>query len=206
MYVPPAFRVEDQDRAHALIDEFPFATLIAVEDGRPSVNHLPLLLQRDPAGNPRLLGHMAKRNPQWRLFESGAKAFAVFHGPHAYVTPTWYEEHDVPTWNYAVAHVEGTVRLVRDFKGLTRILGKLSGRFESKEKAPWRFYLPDDLNDEAKLTEAIVGFEIEDLRIEAKFKLNQNRSEADQAGVRAGLGQRTDEQSLKVREMMLPRK
>lgn len=205
MYVPPAFRVENDDRALALVDEYPFATLIATENGRPSVNHLPLLLLRDPAGKHRLIGHMAKKNPQWRLFEGGASAFAVFHGPHTYVTPTWYQEHDVPTWNYAVVHVAGRVRLVQDFKGLTQILGKLSARFESREKAPWRFYLPDDLNDEAKLTGAIVGFEIEGLEIQAKFKLNQNRSEADQEGVRAGLAGRTDEMSLKVREMMLPK-
>lgn len=206
MYLPPHFRVEERERALSLIDDCPFATLIAVDGGAPCVNHLPLLLLRDAGGNHRLIGHMAAKNPQWQLFEAGAAAFAVFHGPHTYVTPTWYQEHDVPTWNYAVAHVKGRVSLVRDFPGLTRILARLSARFEQAEKAPWSFYLPDDLNDEAKLTGAIVGFEIDALAIEAKFKLSQNRSDADQEGVRAGLALRADEMSLKIRGMMLPRR
>ncbi len=204
MYVPPAFKA-DEERALALIEEFPFATLIAPGDAAPSINHLPLLLRRDAGGKHRLIGHMARKNPQWRLLRPDVRMFAVFHGPHTYVTPTWYRQDDVPTWNYAVAHVQASVRLIEDFRGLTIILGKLSSHFEKGEKNPWRFYLPDDLKSEEQLTQAIVGFELHDLQIDAKFKLGQNRSQEDQDGVRNGLAERADEMSLRVRGMMTPK-
>ncbi len=204
MYVPPDFKA-DEERALALIEEFSFATLIVQGDAAPSINHLPILLLRDPGGKHRLIGHMARKNPQWQELRPDSQVVAVFHGPHTYVTPTWYQQHDVPTWNYAVVHVKASVRLIQDFKGLTTILGKLAVHFESQEKEPWRFYLPDDLKSEEQLTQAIVGFELNDLEIQAKFKLGQNRSQEDQDGVRKGLAERADEMSLGVLGLMIPR-
>ncbi len=202
MYLPPAFKVDDQQRAFALIDAEPFATVISQTSNGPFVNHLPLLLDRGRAAGPRLVGHMARRNPQWQHFKIDKAVLVVFHGPHTYITPTWYAEHDVPTWNYAVAHVRGEVRLLEGFKDLIEILGKMTAKFEDSSPKPWRFSLPDDLKTEEQLTGAIVGFEIVNFEVEAKFKLSQNRSARDQAAVIDGLATRSDDQSRQVRDLM----
>lgn len=203
-YLPSFFAVADEE-ALQLAQEFPFATLISVaEDGAPFVNHLPLLLKREETGRICLVGHMAKRNPQWRHFQGGAGALAVFNGPHAYISPTWYRSgRDVPTWNYAVAHFCGRVRLIEDFTGLTAILAELAERFEKSREVPWAFELPDDLNHAEKLERAIVGFEIVVEKVEGKFKLSQQRPLADQEGVLAGLALEGDQMSQQVRAMMI---
>src|SRR3989338_3000102 len=120
---------------------------------------------------------MARRNPQWQHFQSEQEILITFHGPHTYVTPTWYVENDVPTWNYVVAHAYGKAKAVDDYDGIIKILQKMTAKFESGKTA-WNFSIPEDLQG-ANLTNAIIGFEITVTQIEGKFKLSQNRSEAD---------------------------
>jgi transcriptional regulator len=200
VYVPKSFEVSDANAARELVRTHPFATLVTMdrESGAPFAGHVPLLLDGDD-----LVGHLARGNPQWRQLQSGEPVTAIFHGPHTYVTPSWYSGGGVPTWNYAVVHARGRARLVEDFRGLIRILGALTERFEGAEPSPWRFTLPEDLRSEENLTGAIVGFRIEKPVLEAKFKLSQNRSPEDHEGVLAGLATRADEQSRSVRELML---
>ena len=124
LYLPKHFKESDPERALALIRREPFATLIGIgPDGEPSINHLPLVPRMDSSGRCSLIGHMAAANPQASAIAENGKATAVFHGPHTYVTPTWYpSEGNVPTWNYAVVHVTGRLKWVREFRTLTMIL------------------------------------------------------------------------------------
>lgn len=167
------------------------------------VNHLPLLVERSESGEVVLLGHMARANPlRKRFVGGGGDVTVVFQGPHTYVTPRWYPDAmNVPTWNYAVVHAFGAAHLVEDFEGVERILSKTVELFESRESDPWKYELPEEFRRD--LVRAIVGFEIRVSKLDAKFKLSQNREPADWKGVIEGLATRSDEMSAKVREMML---
>lgn len=155
IYLPSHFEAKDAEQAHDLIRANPFATLIGHCQGETLINHLPVLLVSG-----RLVGHMATRNPRSSIPE-GAGVTAVFHGPHAYVTPKWYAGNDVPTWNYAVVHATGKIRWVREAKPMIEILRRMTDFFEAGEREPWRFLLPDDLRKPEDLTGAIIGFEVE---------------------------------------------
>jgi transcriptional regulator len=203
MYLPAHFEIKDQKKIIEIIQGYSFATLISVSDGEPFINHLPLVVDSDLPDRLTLIGHMALRNPQAALAADGDRVTAIFHGPHTYIPATWYAQHDVPTWNYMVVHVEGRIRWIKEFKPLVSLLRKQTLQFEASEPNPWRMTLPDDLKSESELTSAIVGFQIEADSIDAKFKLSQNRSQADRDGVIRGLEGRSDEMSRLVREAML---
>ena len=181
VYRPRSFAPRDRAQTLRLIAEHPFATLITPGDPEPYLTHLPLELAADrgPAGT--LLGHMARANPHWRHFGNGS-SIAVFNGPHAYVSPSWYAEPAtaVPTWNYAVAHVHGTAELM-DEDEKRALLGDLVARYEGSRSRPWRLQL-EGAALEAMLG-AIVGFRLRIERIDAKFKLSQNRSVEDRERV-----------------------
>lgn len=183
MYIPPHFRVDDRDALFDFIEGHGFATLVSTDaTGVPFATHLPLLLDR-AAGV--LLGHVAKGNPHWELF-AGRESLAIFHGPHAYVSPTWYATHpSVPTWNYAVVHVYGTPRLLTPER-TGEVVDRLTRKYEGSRPNPWTGELPADYR--RGMLAGIVGFEMPVSRIEGKFKLGQNRSAADRAGTVAGLG------------------
>jgi transcriptional regulator len=144
-----------------------------------------VLLEESPQGD-RLLGHMARANEQWGHLASGAEVLCIFQGPHSYISPSWYvAKLAVPTWNYAAVHVYGTPRIEDDPVLLRRILDETTSTYESGMPAPWRMDFPADTL--AAYVKAIVGFSVRVTRIEAKFKLGQNRSQEDQAGMLAGL-------------------
>ncbi len=185
MYIPTANRVEDPAKARAFIHAHGFATLVSADGGSPWASHLPVLLEESPQGD-RLLGHMARANEQWRHLATGAEVLCIFHGPHAYVSPSWYAAKlAVPTWNYAAVHVYGTPRIEGDGALLRRILDDTTSKYESGMPAPWRMDFPPDTL--AGYMKAIVGFSVQVTRIEAKFKLGQNRSPEDRAGMLSGL-------------------
>jgi transcriptional regulator len=204
IYLPKHFSDVEDQKVLDIIESYPFATVMSFDDNsQPFFSHVPLAIKKTGSSF-SLLGHVAKRNPQWNHFQANPKTRVIFHGPHTYITPKWYRSgRDVPTWNYVVVHVEGRVRLIDDFKSLTFLLGALIDKFESGSQDPWTFELPEDLSAPETLTNAIVGFEIEIEKVEAKFKLSQNRSTADKTGIIEGLGQRDDEMSLKVRKLMM---
>jgi transcriptional regulator len=186
LYRPAAFASEDQAAIERLLDEHPFATLITAGAGEPQISHLPLLHQREPAPHGSLIGHMARANPHWSHFGSGA-SLAIFHGPHAYVSPSWYAQPatQVPTWNYAVVHVHGRAKIVTDRAATLATLQRMVTRFEGGRAVPWHLQLEGARLD--AMVGAIVAFEIEIERIEAKFKLSQNKDEADRRRVAAAL-------------------
>lgn len=193
MYVPPAFAEADAARLYGIAAAHPFATIVAVgPDGAPEIAQVPLLVD---AARGVLLGHVARRNPLAAHLDGGTLT-AVFHGPHGYVSPTWYASRaEVPTWNYVTVQARGPTRVL-DAKGLLRLLAGLSAAHETGPR-PWRMneVTPGDLDE---MVEAIVGFEIEVTSLTGKLKLNQNRRPEDRAGVRAALRARGSEADLEL--------
>jgi transcriptional regulator len=149
---------------------------------------------------------MAHANSQWHTFEEGQEALVIFQGPHAYITPSWYEaELAVPTWNYAVVHAYGVPHLIEDKTKLYSLLQTLVQTYEAGFEQPWAFEsLPDDYVQ--KMMQGIVGFEIPINRLEGKFKLSQNRPASDQTTVAAALSENQDELSTGVAALMKPSK
>lgn len=182
MYTPEHFAEDDIEALLQLIRSAPFATLISGDGAAaPQVTHLPLVVEG--AGSDwRLLGHMARANPHWQAFAAGAVSTAIFQGPHAYVSPTWYDDpnRSVPTWNYAVVHVSGRPRVVEEDRAL-EILRISSKLFQEGVGEAWG--IDDSGEFVAGRLRAIVAFELVPDQIQGKFKLSQNRSDADRARV-----------------------
>lgn len=172
MYIPTAFEETDKDKLHGFIEANSFGLLVSTHGGELVATHLPFLLERDAGPQGCLVGHLARANPQWHDLE-GEQVLAVFSGPHAYISPTWYEaDNVVPTWNYVAVHASGTFRLVEDPDGLARILTAEVATFERPLPQPWSVDTASDYFQ--RLVRAVVGFRIEVSRLEGKWKLNQN--------------------------------
>lgn len=185
MYLPQAFRTEDPQALDQLAAYNAFGTLVSQSGGAPFVSHLPVLYHRADR-RVTLTGHWARANPQWREIE-GQRALFIFHGPHAYISPRWYvePEKNVPTWNYAVAHVYGRVRVTHDTAELERIVTALAAQYEAGAQEPWRF---EDTGDAGRARlEAIVGFELVAEEVQVKLKLSQNHVEGNVQGAIRGL-------------------
>lgn len=182
LYTPRAFAPQDASAPQKLLSEHPFAILITPGQPEPSISHLPLQYRAGEGEHGVLLGHMARANPHWRRFGEAAST-AVFHGPHAYVSPSWYGEPAaaVPTWNYAVAHVHGRAELLADPAETRALLEEMIGRYEADRPEPWALQLQGRAL--AAMLEAIVGFRLVIERIDTKLKLSQNRSPADRERV-----------------------
>jgi len=175
IYLPDAFRETDRNALHELIESYGFATLISPDASEPLITHLPLLLERGRGAHGTLLGHVARANPHWQALQDRPGVVAIFHGPHAYVSPSWYGVHpSVPTWNYAVVHASGRARLLHDPQALDQITKRLVETFEGPRSQPWHMQLPSDFHQ--RMLGAIVGFEIEISQLSGKFKLSQNRT------------------------------
>jgi len=186
VYTPAYFRVTDRAVLHGLMDRFSFATLVTTHDGCPIATHLPFLVYPDYSEHGTLISHMARANQQWRDFARGDEALVIFQGPHAYISPSWYEEHpSVPTWNYAVVHAYGVPRVIDDEARVRDALRALVDQHEAGFDEPWPMDLPDEYV--RKMARGIVAFEIPISRLEGKFKLSQNRSARDREGVGAAL-------------------
>ena len=182
LYVPRHFGNQSQDDALKVIRDWPFATLITTSAcGEPHITHLPLLLLEEG----QLTGHMARANAHWQAFGQG-HTVAVFQGPHAYISPLWYDDPaaNVPTWNFAVVHVHGQPQLVEDAARKLAIVDASSAVFETSEH-PWQRQL-QPAKQEAMLNN-IVAFHLPMTRLDAQFKMNQNKTDADRAKVVAAL-------------------
>jgi transcriptional regulator len=192
MYLPSIFKELRPDILQKLMRENGFATLITAAEGVPFASHIPVLIAGDAAaGTLRIRGHVARANPHWKQLENGAPVLAIFHGPHGYVSPSWYAEaENVPTWNYAVVHAYGRAALLAP-DDLRALLKDLVEAHERAFEQPWRFdSLPAQLVD--GLLRGIVGFEIAVDRLEGKIKLSQNRPPEDRRRVREALAASVD--------------
>src|SRR5436305_5037420 len=191
MYIPKAFREDDLNTLHQLMREYSFATLITQHEGVPFATHLPFILHPQPGPYGTLLAHMAHANPQWHDLVSEQEVLVIFQGPHAYISPSWYEvDLSVPTWNYAVVHAYGIPRLIEASEELYKLLKTLLETHEAQFENAWPFQLPDDYLQ--KMMRGIVGLEIEITRLEGKFKLSQNRTESERENVVAALLESSD--------------
>jgi transcriptional regulator len=199
MYTPRAFASTDLTLLDALVAADPFVTLVTVVDGAPCISHLPVLYARD-GDRVVLRGHWAKPNPQ---SSHTGPALVIVHGPHAYVSPSWYpdklEEARVPTWNYAVAHLYGAIERLTDTDDLASIVSDLSDHNEPRVGQGWRY-----VDDEAHRSQlrGIVGFRMVVDRVELKAKLSQNHPAANREAVIAQLGTQSSDDARAVAQHM----
>jgi len=191
MYVTPVFKEEDLPVLHDAIRQSGLATLVTLGADGMEASHVPMLLDPEPAPFGTLHGHVARSNPQWQRAAADGHALAIFLGPDAYITPSWYATKQetgkvVPTWNYVAIHVYGPVRFFDDANRLLAHVTKLTKRHEARRAAPWAVTdAPEDyIGGQLK---RIIGFEIPIARIEGKWKMSQNRPAQDRVGVVEGL-------------------
>lgn len=199
MYVPAAFRESDVAKLHDFIQSNGFAVLTTMSETGLVASHIPLLL--DPTRGPfgTLLGHFAKANDHSSHIDR--ECLIVFNGPHAYISPTWYEEPNlVPTWNYVAVHAYGILKRIDDSRHLEKVLEQLVTKYEKSHPTPWTFDPNTDVHQ--KLIHAIVGFEIEITRLEGKWKLNQNHPVERRQRVANTLKSLGDENSQAIARLM----
>ncbi len=196
MYIPKSFAVTDTATIYPFIRDHNFATLVTHQQGQLSATSIPFMLDAERGV---LRAHLARANAQWKHFEGG-ESLVIFQGPHAYVSPTWYaEQPSVPTWNYTAVHVYGVPTVIEDETVVRAMLRELVANHEHGRDPEWLMDLPDDYY--RKMRQAIVVFELKINRIEAKFKLSQNRSEADMESViihLAGSASPLDQETAKM--------
>lgn len=209
MYLPKYFHEKNLDNSLDLIRNNTFATLISVLDGETFISHLPLILKDDsatqttPLTKPlKLIGHLSTANPHCRIFQKNNVVKVIFHGPHKYITPKWYEIKSVPTWNYTVVHIDGQIDIIDSYDQTMEILKDLTDTFEKDSRDPWSFDLPDEFKNKKVVMATILAFEITVQSLNAKFKLSQNLSTVDRSGVIKGLKLQTDEMSHNVAKLM----
>jgi transcriptional regulator len=199
MYIPKHFDEPRIEVLHELIRARPLSTLVTLSSHGLNANHVPMLLSAEAGPFGTLHGHVARANPVWQDFSKEVEVLAIFHGPEAYITPSWYATKAetgkvVPTWNYAVAHAYGTLRIIDDASWLPAHLAALTAHNEAAFPAPWQLSdAPQDYTE--KLMGAIVGIEIVITRLSGKWKVSQNQPAQNQETVIAGLRGQADGES-----------
>ena len=191
MYLPKSFVQADQDALQELMRAHPFGALVTMTRNGLDANHIPFLIDADPAPHGTLRGHVARANPVWQDVQLSTDALVIFQGPDSFISPSWYPSKletaaVVPTWNYVVVHVHGHLRVIQDSGWLRAHVEALTRRHEQHRAVPWAVTdAPADYI--TKMVGGIVGLEIAISRLTGKWKLSQNRSERDRAGVVDGL-------------------
>jgi len=206
LYNPPHFR---QTETGALLDQLAtvrFATLVSNAPQGPVVTHMPLIFDRQAGPMGTLIGHLARANPHWTVADLDTPSIVLVHGPDAYVSPSWYPSKRetgkvVPTWNYSVLHVTGRLSIHTDPEWLLAAVSRLTDHHERDFAEPWAVMDAPPAFLAAQL-KGIVGISLTITGIEGKSKLSQNRPEADQAGVVAGLAEEADPGSAAVLALM----
>ena len=201
MYVPESFRITDEGEIEAFMRAHAFVTLVSSTPEGLLSTHVPVTVKREAAGLV-IRGHVARANSHWEAMNGLADSIVIFHGPHHYVSPAWYADSPaVPTWNYAVVHAHGRPQAKQDREFIHGVLADLVQRYESGRDIPWRLEdLPADYYD--RLISVIVGFEMQVVKLEAKFKLGQNRAGEDRAGTMVGLENERSAEAATLAEFM----
>jgi transcriptional regulator len=199
MYIPPAFQQTDPMVLSEFMRRYSFALLLSNRAGELQASHLPLLYVRQPGGSGVLYGHLARANPHWR--QLAGEVLAIFQGPHAYISPTWYDaEQVVPTWNYAAIHVTGNLSLIDDPMAAVDVLGRLVEFYEQDADSPWEFDPREDWLQ--RLAAAIVAFRIDVTSIEGKWKMSQNQPVERRLRVIAALAAHHDDNFRAVADLI----
>ena len=206
MYVPKHFEVTDVKELHELIHDYPLATLVTMSESGLNANHIPMHINAAPQPYGTLQGHVARANPLLEDIHGENHSLAIFHGPNAYITPSWYEtkkEHGkvVPTWNYVVAHVYGTLQVVDNPAWLRTQLETLTDQNESQFSEPWAVAdTPTEFTE--KLLESIVGIEMKITKLLGKWKVSQNQPVQNRESVIAGLSANNQLDDSKMAEFV----
>ncbi len=210
MYQPSHFAETRVEVLHELIRAYPFGTLVVMASGRLDGNHIPFEIDPEPAPFGTLRGHLARANNVWKDFSPQVDALVIFQGPHAYISPSWYaskKEHGkvVPTWNYAVVHASGPLRVIDDRAWVRRFVEQLTNRHEAPSSTPWKVNdAPADFID--TMTGAIVGVEVPIAKLTGKWKVSQNRPEKDRIGVVDGLMQNRSDYAMSMAQLVAQKK
>lgn len=208
MYVPNHFKEENIDKLHQYIRDFNFGLLVIADEKGIEANHIPFVLgveKDNPLG--RVECHVARNNSVWRRLQEGARVLAVFQGPNAYVSPSWYPTKAetglvVPTWNYLAIHVEGKAQVIDDSAWLKQHLRQLTGQHEGNRDEPWSVDdAPTDFTN--RLMQAIIGIEIKIENITGKLKASQNQPLQNREGVKAGLKAEEDKARRSMSDFIL---
>lgn len=193
MYIPAHFESPDREATHQLMKDYPLATLVTMGVNGMEANHIPLHFSTEPLSPGTLRGHVARANPMWRHLVPEVEVLAIFHGPEAYISPSWYasKKRDgkvVPTWNYAVVHAYGKLQIKDDPVWLREQLETLTAAHESNLPQPWAVGdAPADYI--GNLLKAVVGIEIQVTRLQGKWKMSQNQPPENRMGVVKALEQ-----------------
>ena len=199
MYIPDHFKNEDIKAVKDFISNNGFGILIHQGNQKLQGTHIPMLLKKDKNGKDILVGHLSRANPQWKHFKDNDKIMAVFMGPHCYISSSWYQKENVPTWNYIAVHVYGKIKIVEG-EVVIDDMRKLVDKYEINSKDPVSM---DKLSPKSmKMVNGVVGFQIEITKIQAAFKLSQNRNDIDHKNIIKELEQSDDHNAKAVAEEM----
>ncbi|SDK16848.1 negative transcriptional regulator, PaiB family [Methylophilus rhizosphaerae] len=191
MYIPKHFAEPDKTALYDIVRAYPLATLVTQTADGVDANHVPLHLTVQNGTAITLSGHVARANPLWKTYNGSKEVLAIFHGPNAYITPSWYPEKArsgmvVPTWNYVVVHVHGNLKVIDDASWLRRHLALLTAQQEASFKKPWQVEdAPSNFIE--KMIQAVVGIEINITSLTGKWKSSQNQPVENQLGAVQGL-------------------
>lgn len=181
MYIPAHFNQEHKQEIYSFLQQHPFGMMVDVQDDAPVASHIPFMIAEGESGEWVLTGHVALANPQWKRWDGSHESLAVFTGPHSYVSSSWYEKLNVSTWNYQAVHLYGTAKVMTEeaFQGF---LASLTRKYEQAQQSPlYLESMPEEYVQKTK--RGAVGFEMKVTRVDAKWKLSQNRSPRDRENV-----------------------
>lgn len=199
MYIPELYKNENQEEINAFLQKNSFGILINRTKGKLWATHIPLELDKNENGKSILFGHISKENPQWESFESDTNVLAIFSGPHSYISSSWYEKENVPTWNYIAVHVYGKIKIIEG-AAVVASLKKLTDKYEQNSENPVRI---EELSSKTmRQTSGIVAFEIEIESIEGVKKMSQNRNEKDYHNIISELEKAKETAAIEVANVM----
>jgi transcriptional regulator len=206
LYLPAYFEESRTDVLHALMRARPLATLVTLCDSGLVANHIPVETLSEPPPHGLIRGHVARANPLWREYRADSEALAIFQGPQAYISPSFYPSKQetgevVPTWDYAVVHARGTLRFVQDAAWLHALVVRLTDAHEASRRVPWKVgdAPPPYIQ---KMLSLIVGFEFSIVGLTGKWKINQNHPAANRQGVVKGLREAAGADSQEIANML----
>lgn len=200
MYIPNHFKQQNLEEIKSFLQQNSFGILVSQVNNKPWATHIPLELDKNSYGEDVLTGHISKGNKQWKEFDKNEEVLAIFNGPHTYISSSWYDHENVPTWNYIAVHVYGKIRIIEGNELITS-LKKLVNKYEATSKNPVAVERMSEkfLKSELK---GIVGFEITVTEIQAAYKLSQNRDDKNKERIIYELESRHDNASKKIAEHM----
>ena len=200
MYIPDLYKNEDKESIRKFLKENAFGLLINQTNGKLWATHIPLELEINKEGEEVLMGHVSKENPQWTAFESNDQILAVFTGAHSYISPSWYDHENVPTWNFTAVHIYGKIKIIEG-DAVIDSLTKLVDKYEQNSKCPVRVA---DLSKKTMMeARGIIAFEIKIEEIQAQTKMSQNRDDKNYAAIITELNNTGNPQSIAVAEEMV---